>query len=111
MTLPPSKGYPHRFSLAGLPEQEQTSVPWGSLASPLTDLRLLAGGNPGQAQAEEAVPVRRRGRVAGRRLAVPGAAFPAAVPAHPLRGPVGVLLFVGAPLPDIAVHVVQAQTV
>src|SRR5262249_30203019 len=88
---------------------------WPPLQAPLAFapaclLVLRPDGNSGKPKAEvEAVPEARRVPAAARRAAVPGIAVPAAAPEHPVRGPFFVQIL--APLPHVAVHVVQPQLV
>src|SRR5262249_14637866 len=92
----------------------------GTPTPPLTSLVR----NCRDAEAQVAVPARRRVPAAVRRPAVPAVVAPAAAPAHPdraivrtlriLLGAFTIVVFavpVGTPLPDVAVHVQQAQRV
>src|SRR5262249_21947675 len=70
---------------------------------------LVAGGDCEEADAQAVVPVRGPAPDAARRPAGGAAAEPAAAPEHPGRAPrLEVIL---APLPDVAVHVVDAEPV
>src|SRR5262245_21418335 len=62
----------------------------------------------GKAQADEVAPLPGRAPETERRLAVGGAAIPAAAPEHPARAHRRID---GAPLPRVAVHVAQSQLV
>src|ERR1700722_12591707 len=74
-------------------------------------LALLAcGRNSGQAEAQDDEAKRRRAFLATvRRPAAPGAVAPAAAPEHPVRAPLFIKVL--APLPHVAVHVIQAQPI
>jgi hypothetical protein len=74
---------------------------WGPLATP-----LRVGRNCGEAESQVILPVRRRVMESVRRLAVRSLAVPTPAPDHPGRA-----VRVGTPLPDIAVHVVDAKSV
>src|SRR5271168_4638617 len=103
---------------------------WGSalvplqppLRTPLPQLDSSTGLDSGDAEAQAVAPVPRRAPGPARRPAVPRVADPAPAPVHPARGVreierVGAerrLVVIGfvpvpAPLPDIAVQVVQAK--
>src|SRR3989442_1151677 len=90
----------------------------GRAAPPLAPGR----GDWGQAKAQVEVPVARLVRAAPRRAAVPGVEVPAAAPADPAQALLWPLRVshiprrvvagpVPAPLPNVAVHVVQTQGV
>src|SRR5262249_28360823 len=92
--------------------------------SPLKRSQLLYERNQGDPEADDEVSGLRRRPVAGRRPAIPPVAVPAAAAEHPrrtLRRALRVLrrmarlvvwvVPVGAPLADVAVHVVQPERV
>jgi len=87
-------------------------------------LRLLARRTQGKAEARVAVAVRRVAPVAARRTAEPGGVAPAAAPEHPVRarcwatrvterrrGIVVRTIPIFAPLPNVAMHVMQTKFV